>query len=111
MTDVKPKAVRRLGDIVFANLTFLAGISILLTLATVAAFLFAQSVPAFTGEPIEAAENGFWAYVFPFIFGTVYASVIALAIATPLAIGTIGGAIGGWGSGGFSGLFGALRIS
>jgi len=87
MTDVKPKAVRRLGDIVFANLTFLAGISILLTLATVAAFLFAQSVPAFTGEPIEAAENGFWAYVFPFIFGTVYASVIALAIATPLAIG------------------------
>ncbi len=87
MTDLKPKAVRRLGDVVFANLALFAGVSILATLATVAAFLFAQSIPAFTGPEIAAAENGFWSYVFPFVFGTVYASVIALIIATPLAIG------------------------
>ena len=87
MTDTKPKAVRRLGDVVFANLAFFAGVSILATLATVAAFLFAQSVPAFTGPPIDAASEGFFSYVLPFVFGTVYASVIGLAIATPLAVG------------------------
>jgi phosphate transport system permease protein len=81
------KAVRRLGDVVFSNLALVAGVSILITLAAVATFLFAQSLPAFTGEPIHAAEDGFWAYVAPFIFGTVYASTIALLIATPLAIG------------------------
>jgi len=87
MTDTKPKPVRRLGDVVFANIAFFAGVSILATLAAVAAFLFAQSVPAFTGPPIEAASEGFLSYVFPFVFGTVYASVIGLAIATPLAVG------------------------
>ena len=81
------KTVRRLGDVVFSNAALVAGISILATLAAVAFFLLLQSLPAFTGEPIEAAENGFWAYVFPFIFGTVFASTIALVIATPLAIG------------------------
>lgn len=81
------KTVRRLGDVVFSNAALVAGVSILATLAAVAFFLLLQSLPAFTGEPIEAAENGFWAYVFPFIFGTVFASTIALVIATPLAIG------------------------
>ena len=81
------KSVRRLGDLVFSNLALVAGVSILITLAAVAIFLFAQSLPAFSGEPIPAAEDGFWAYVVPFIFGTVYASTIALVIATPLAIG------------------------
>ena len=87
MTATKPKAIRRLGDVIFANLAFFAGVSILATLATVAAFLFVQSIPAFTGPEIAAAEDGFWNYVFPFVFGTVYASIIALIIATPLAIG------------------------
>jgi phosphate transport system permease protein len=87
MTDTKPKVVRRLGDVVFANLAFFAGVGILATLAAVAAFLFAQSVPAFTGPPIDEASQGFFSYVLPFVFGTVYASVIGLAIATPLAIG------------------------
>ncbi|MDA7799170.1 phosphate ABC transporter permease subunit PstC [Aquiluna sp.] len=87
MTATKPKAIRRLGDVIFANLAFFAGVSILATLATVAAFLFVQSIPAFTGPEIAAAEDGFWNYIFPFVFGTVYASIIALIIATPLAIG------------------------
>ncbi len=74
MTATKPKAIRRLGDVIFANLAFFAGVSIL-------------AIPAFTGPEIAAAEDGFWNYVFPFVFGTVYASIIALIIATPLAIG------------------------
>ena len=58
MTATKPKAIRRLGDVIFANLAFFAGVSILATLATVAAFLFVQSIPAFTGPEIAAAEDG-----------------------------------------------------
>jgi phosphate transport system permease protein len=91
MTQLKPspanKPVRRVGDIVFSNAALAAGVSILATLALVAAFLVAQSVPAFTGADIPAAEDGFFVYVAPFVFGTVFASTIALLIATPLAIG------------------------
>jgi phosphate transport system permease protein len=83
-TTTKPK--RRLGDLVFSNLALFAGVSILLTLAAVAAFLFAEALPAFFGE-IPSAPDGFFAYVAPYVFGTVLASVIALVIATPLAIG------------------------
>jgi phosphate transport system permease protein len=79
--------VRRLGDVVFSNAATFAGVSILATLALVAAFLIAESIPAFTGVEIAAAKNGFWAYVGPFVFGTVFASTIALLIATPLAVG------------------------
>ena len=81
------KTVRRLGDVVFSNTALVAGVSILITLAAVAFFLLLQSLPAFSGDPVEAAPDGFWAYVFPFIFGTTLASTIALVIATPLAIG------------------------
>lgn len=91
MTQLKPsqasKPVRRMGDIVFSNAALAAGVSILATLALVAAFLVAQSAPAFTGADIPAAEGGFFVYVAPFVFGTVFASTIALLIATPLAIG------------------------
>ena len=81
------KSVKRLGDVVFSNAALVAGVSILGTLAAVAFFLLLQSLPAFTGEPIEAASDGFLAYVAPFVFGTALASGIALVIATPLAIG------------------------
>jgi phosphate transport system permease protein len=81
------KPVRRLGDLVFSNLALVAGVSILASLAAVALFLGIQSLPAFSGSEIEAAPEGFWAYVAPFVFGTVLASLIALLIATPLAIG------------------------
>lgn len=86
-SDRGAKQVRRLGDLVFSNLALIAGVSILASLAAVAMFLGAQSLPAFSGAEIEAAPEGFWLYVAPFIFGTVLASLIALVIATPLAIG------------------------
>ncbi len=81
------QGVRRIGDLVFAGLARVSGISILVTLALVAAFLIVQATPAFYADDLYAAPDGFWAYVAPYVFGTVYGSAIALVIATPLAIG------------------------
>jgi phosphate transport system permease protein len=78
---------RRLGDLIFSNLTRFSGMAILATLALVAAFLVVQATPAFYADDLYAAPDGFWAYVAPYVFGTIYGSAIALLIATPLAIG------------------------
>ena len=86
MSSQAPVVKRRIGDLVFSNLALGSGITILVILAAVAIFLFAESVPAFLSEQ-DAAPDGFFAYVAPFLFGTVLASIIALLIATPLAIG------------------------
>jgi phosphate transport system permease protein len=79
---------RRLGDVVFANLTRGAGLVILLALAGVAIFLTIEGVPAFTAGPedLSGSEN-FVVYVWPLIFGTLLAAVLALLVAVPLAIG------------------------
>ena len=79
---------RRLGDLVFANLTRAAGMVILLALAGVAIFLTIEGIPAFAAGPgdLSGAAN-FAAYVWPLVFGTLLAAVLALAIALPLAIG------------------------
>lgn len=79
---------RRLGDLVFANLTRSAGLLILLALAGVAIFLTVQGLPAFTAGPsdLNGAAN-FVAYVWPLVFGTLLAALIALAISLPLSIG------------------------
>ena len=76
---------RRIGDVVFSNLALGSGVAILVILAAVAIFLFAESLPSFL-TPQDAAPDGFLSYVAPFLFGTVLASIIALLIATPLAI-------------------------
>ena len=86
MSSQAPVVKRRLGDLVFSNLALSSGVSILVILAAVAIFLFAESLPALLSEQ-DAAPDGFFAYVAPFLFGTVLASLIALLIATPLAIG------------------------
>lgn len=86
MSSQAPVVKRRIGDLVFSNLALGSGVAILVILAAVAIFLFAESVPAFLSEQ-DAAPDGFFAYVAPFLFGTVLASIIALLIATPLAIG------------------------
>ena len=79
----------RLGDRVFSRLTFAAGITILVTLAAVAIFLIAQSLPALSASPSEIAPDatGLWGYVLPLVFGTVWAAAIALVIAVPISIG------------------------
>jgi len=93
-TDASPapraRTVRRRGDLAFSSTALGAGIVILVVLAAVTAFLVAESIPAFTGDPDETQFlNGrpFVEYVAPLIFGTLWASLIALIVATPLAIG------------------------
>lgn len=62
---------------------------ILLTLAAVAVFLIAQSLPAFFATPETASllKTNFWDYVWPLLFGTVWSAMIALLIAVPLSLG------------------------
>jgi phosphate transport system permease protein len=79
---------RRLGDLVFANLTRSAAILILLSLAGVAIFLTIEGAPAFSAGPDDLSGSAnFVAYVWPLVFGTLLAAVLALVIALPLAIG------------------------
>ncbi|MBO9521843.1 MAG: phosphate ABC transporter permease subunit PstC [Nocardioidaceae bacterium] len=79
---------RRLGDVVFANLTRTAGALILVSLAGVAIFLTSEGLPAFGAKAGELqGHDNFLAYVAPLVFGTILAAVIALVIATPLALG------------------------
>jgi phosphate transport system permease protein len=86
MSSQAPVVKRRIGDLVFSNLALSSGVAILVILAAVAIFLFAESLPAFLSQQ-DAAPDGFLPYVAPFLFGTVLASLIALLIATPLAVG------------------------
>jgi phosphate transport system permease protein len=79
---------RRLGDLVFANLTRSAGLLILLALAGVAIFLTIEGVPAFKAGPDDlSGSTNFVVYVWPLVFGTLLAAVLALAISLPLALG------------------------
>ncbi len=90
-TAAAPKAAQRPGDRVFSGSALAAGIIILLTLAAVAIFLIAQSIPAL-GATSETAQiigsaGTFWGYVGPLVFGTVWAAFLALLFAMPLSIG------------------------
>ena len=79
---------RRLGDLVFANLTRAAGVTILVALAGVAIFLTAEGIPGLgAGSGDLKGHANFLAYVAPLVFGTLLAAVIALVIALPLSIG------------------------
>jgi phosphate transport system permease protein len=81
------RAVRRLGDRLFAGGTRTAGIVIVAVLAGVAAFLVVESLPALTAASSDVPGGaGVAAYVGPLLFGTVLAAGIALIIATPLAV-------------------------
>ncbi len=84
----KQKVVQRPGDRIFRGSTLTAGILILVTLAAVAIFLVAQSLPAFTADDddIKGTATNFLSYVWPLVFGTVWAAFLALIIAVPLAI-------------------------
>jgi phosphate transport system permease protein len=76
------------ADKSFATLATASGIFILVTLAFVAIFLTAESLPAFTANAEDLpGGNGFWAYAGPLLFGTVWASVLAMIVAVPLSIG------------------------
>jgi len=91
VSSVEAKATspkRRLGDVVFANLTRSAAVLILLSLAGVAIFLTIEGVPAFSAGPDDLSGSAnFVAYVWPLVFGTLLAAALSLVIALPLAIG------------------------
>jgi phosphate transport system permease protein len=79
---------RRLGDLVFANLTRAAGLTILVALAGVGIFLTVEGIPAFGAGPEDLkGHSNLLTYVAPLVFGTLLAAVIALLIAVPLALG------------------------
>ncbi len=79
---------RRLGDLVFANLSRGAGLLIVLALAGVAVFLSIQGAPALGAKAADLnGHSNILGYVWPLIFGTLLAAVIALLIAVPLALG------------------------
>ncbi len=82
-----PRAVRRLGDRLFAGSARGAGIAILLVLAGVAGFLVVDSIPALVAPPQDVpGGEGVAAYIAPLLFGTVLAAAIAVVVATPLGV-------------------------
>lgn len=89
-TSLKGKP--RPGDRNFAATALGAGISILVILAAVTAFLVIQGVPGMLANPADAPTTlgqsaSFWEYVWPLAFGTIWASILALLVAVPLSIG------------------------
>ncbi|HYG97382.1 MAG TPA: phosphate ABC transporter permease subunit PstC, partial [Solirubrobacterales bacterium] len=78
---------RRAGDRIFSNLATISAVTILLLLAGVAAFLFAEGLPAITADASELpGGKSFVDYVAPLAFGTVLAAALAAILAVPLAV-------------------------
>ncbi|MGD9736344.1 MAG: phosphate ABC transporter permease subunit PstC [Solirubrobacterales bacterium] len=78
---------RRRGDRVFSNIAVVSGLTILLLLAGVAAFLVAEGWPALTASASELpGKEAFLDYVAPLAFGTVLAGALATVVAVPLAV-------------------------
>ena len=78
---------RRAGDRIFSNLATVSAVTILLLLAGVAAFLFAEGLPAITASADELpGGETFLDYVAPLAFGTVLAAALATILAVPLAV-------------------------
>ena len=81
------KVRRRFGDRAFSGLATAAGITILVVLAGVAAFLISEAWPAITAPVSDLPERKTLAhYIWPLVFGTVLSSTIAIVIAVPMAI-------------------------
>jgi len=81
------KVHRRLGDRAFSGLATAAGVTILVVLAGVAAFLVSEAWPAITA-PVADLPDGknLVHYIWPLVFGTLLSSTIAIIIAVPMAI-------------------------
>jgi phosphate transport system permease protein len=78
---------RRPGDRIFSNAATIAGVTILVALAGVAAFLIGEAVPAIQADPSDLPEGKTLVdYIAPLVFGTIFAATIAVIIAVPLAI-------------------------
>ena len=82
-------AKQRPGDRWFSGTALFAGSMILVTLAAVAIFLIALSLPGLsaTGDTASILSGNFWEYVGPLVFGTVWSAALALLMAVPISIG------------------------
>ncbi|MCF6521835.1 phosphate ABC transporter permease subunit PstC [Streptomyces sp. JJ36] len=83
----RPRTPVRRGDRLFAGSSTGAGVTILVVLAGVAAFLLVEAWPALTAPAEETpGGEGVALYVWPLLFGTLLSSLFALLIAAPLAV-------------------------
>ena len=84
----RSKPVLSAGDRIFAGISRVAAVTILLALAGVFVFLFLEGFPGLSAEAsvYQPAED-FLSYVGPLVFGTIWAAIVALVIAVPFAIG------------------------
>jgi len=81
------RAHRRFGDRAFSGVATAAGLTILVVLAGVAAFLISEAWPAITA-PVADLPDGknLVHYIWPLVFGTVLSATIAILIAVPMAV-------------------------
>ena len=83
-------AKQRPADRIFSGSARGAGITILITLAAVSAFLLVEGYPALVTPPEEISildNQSFVVYVTPLVFGTLWAASLALLMALPVSIG------------------------
>jgi phosphate transport system permease protein len=87
------KGVGRRADSLFAVLTALSGILVLLVLAYMVVSTTSTALPVFSSQGISFVTSADWNPgegqfgILAFIYGTIVTSVIALIIAVPLSIG------------------------
>lgn len=85
--DAASGAPRRPGDRIFSGAAKGAGITILVLLAGVAAFLLQETWPAITAAPGKIpGGDGLVGFIAPLAFGTVLGAVIAIVLAVPMAV-------------------------
>jgi phosphate transport system permease protein len=78
---------RQVGDRVFSNAAVIAGVTILVLLVGVAAFLVGEAWPAVTANSADLPDGkNLIDYVAPLMFGTILAATMAVIIAVPLAV-------------------------
>jgi len=87
--EALPTARRRVGTRVWKIITWAAGVTTVLILGGVAAFLVIDGVPALggTAATLPLQVSNIWHLTWPLLFGSAWSSAWALLFATPIGIG------------------------
>jgi len=77
------------GDRAWRGITWAAGITTVVVLGGVAAFLIIEGAPALMGDAtnLPRGVSSVWQLTWPLLFGSAWASAIALLLATPIGVG------------------------
>jgi len=80
---------RHIGDGVWQTLTWAAGITTVVVLGGVAAFLIVDGLPSLSGDASNLPRGvaSIWQLAWPLLFGSAWAAAWALLLATPIGIG------------------------